>query len=163
MFGTEALNRLYRYAFTLTAHEADAYDLLQDGLERYLRSGHQDVTYPEAFARRIIRNRFIDNHRQQCARQESALREDSGDLTEIGIGNLETIMIARDELETIWRKLEMIDREILFLWALEGQTAREIAAELQVPRGTILSRIHRLRARFASYPEMQDDSREGRQ
>ena len=50
---------MYRYCLALTKHEAAAYDLLQDGLERYLRSAPTDAREPIALLRRILRNRSM--------------------------------------------------------------------------------------------------------
>ena len=38
MFNAQDLNGLYRYAFNFSAHEADAYDLLHDALDKFLRT-----------------------------------------------------------------------------------------------------------------------------
>ena len=46
--------------------------------------------------------------------------------------------------------LEPLERELLFFWAVEGCTAQEIADRTDSPRGTVLSRIHRLRQKILS-------------
>ena len=148
MLDPEVLNRLYRYAFTLEGNEADAYDLLHDGIERFLRSGQQSVKSPEAFARKIIRNRFIDRWRKRKADVVDLVEDLESTAVDISASSLETVSIARVELERIWPQLEPIDREILLLWAVEGCSTRELAEELGLPRGTVLSRIHRLRERL---------------
>ena len=148
MFDREALNRLYRYAYSLALHEQDAYDLLQDALERYLRSTRGGVSAPEAFLRRIIRNRFIDGLRRQAARPEDPVADPATAVSDFGTATLETMVMAKEELEQVWPLLDVVEREILYLWAVEGCTIRELAAELDLPRGTVLSRIHRLRNRL---------------
>ena len=57
-------------------------------------------------------------------------------------------MISRDQLEVIWSRLDGCEREILYYWAVEGMTAAQIASTTGSRRGTVLSRIHRLRARL---------------
>jgi RNA polymerase sigma-70 factor (ECF subfamily) len=42
------------------------------------------------------------------------------------------------------------EREILFLWAVEGYSTDEVARHLDRPRGSVLSIIHRMRKRLTS-------------
>jgi len=44
--------------------------------------------------------------------------------------------------------LNPVEREILHLWAVEGMTTAQIAEQLDTPRGTVLSRIYRMRQRL---------------
>lgn len=147
MFDSDTLNRLYRYAYSLTGHKAEAEDLLQDGLERYLRAGHKSVDNPLAYVRRILRNCFIDGLRRKGLHLETLHPDDVG-AQDIDMRTLESIMIDQDLLTRIWQRLAPFEREILYFWAVEGMTVQEVAHELGTPRGTILSRIHRLRARL---------------
>ena len=57
-------------------------------------------------------------------------------------------MVAQLDLEIIWKELNTVEREVLYYWAIEGMTAQEIADQIDVPRGTVLSRIYRIRKRF---------------
>ena len=54
----------------------------------------------------------------------------------------------RTELEWIWPSLSFMEREILFLWAVEGYSTDEVASQLDRPRNTVLSIIHRMRKRL---------------
>lgn len=154
-----ALDRAYRYCFALTGDETTAYDLLQDGVERYLRCG-QDADHPQAMLRRILRNRFIDTLRTG----HDDLYDDLDTLEQqplsLGFSSLEDVMIAQDELDRIWRDLAPADRELLHLWAVEGYTAREVAEQVGQPRGTVLSRIHRLRRKLEL--QRRDNEAQGR-
>jgi RNA polymerase sigma-70 factor (ECF subfamily) len=157
-FDRAMLNRLYRYCLALTKHEAAAYDLLQDGLERYLRSAPADPDDPMALMRRILRNRFIDglrNRGEQLLDEATSLEPEC---LAIGFGSLEDIAIATQTLEQIWDRLGPFDRELLLLWALEGRTAREVAELQAVPHGTVLARIHRLRQRLLAQAEQDADA-----
>lgn len=146
-FDQTALQRAYRYCLALTGHEAAAYDLLQDGLERYLRQA-ETVENPQAMLYRILHNRFIDTRR--TSRDE--LHDDVDVLDDqclsLGFHGLDDMLIARQELAIIWQGLTPAERELLHLWAVEGHTAREVADQLGEPRGTVLCRIHRLRRRL---------------
>ncbi len=157
-FDRAMLNRLYRYCLTLTKHEAAAYDLLQDGLERYLRSAPAAARDPMALLRRILRNRFIDGLRNQGEQLLSEATSLEPECLAIGFGSLEDIAIATQTLEQIWDQLGPFDRELLLLWAVEGRTAREVAELQGVPHGTVLARIHRLRRRLLAQAEQDVDA-----
>ena len=143
-----ALNRLYRFAYTLTGDEPSAYDLLQDTVERCLRRPPGPLACPEAYARQVMRNRFIDQSRRRQRSPESGEHDGDIELLAIDTHCLEQCMISRDQLEVIWSRLDGCEREILYYWAVEGMTAAQIASTTGSRRGTVLSRIHRLRARL---------------
>lgn len=148
LFDRATLNRLYRYAYTLSGEEAPAYDLLQDTVERCLKRPPGELACPEAFARRVMRNRFIDINRRAMASPERLDAQGDVELLAIDTHCLEHLVITRDRLEHAWALLDTFEREILYFWAVEGLTAAEIAAVLGSRRGTVLSRMHRLRARL---------------
>jgi RNA polymerase sigma-70 factor (ECF subfamily) len=146
------LNSLYRYCFSLTNNEAVAFDLLQDGLEAFLRRAPKDLDSPIPYLRRLLRNRFIDQVRRSKRFPEQSLDPDDEYLLNntlgIGLQVLENESIASRDLEIIWELLNSDEREILYLWALQGMTAAEIAVQIEVPRNSVLSRIHRLRQKI---------------
>ena len=57
-------------------------------------------------------------------------------------------MIAQHDLDVVIAVLEPMERELLFLWAVEGYTAQELADQTGAPRGTVLARLHRLRSKI---------------
>jgi len=147
LFDQELLNKLYRYAYTLCMNKDDAYDLLQYALEKYLCKNHDDkYGSAMAYVRVIIRNRFIDEYRKQQKFPEDSFDDDNA--IAIDVASLEQVVLAQVELEIVWEKLDIFEREILYYWAVEEMTAAEISTQINVPRGTILSRIYRLRKKI---------------
>ncbi len=142
------LQKLQRYAYSLTANEADAYDLLQSAIETSLNRPADSVSKTIAYIRMIMKNRFIDAYRHR----QSFPLDDIDDHSPVSMdgSSLEDIAIASHDLDTLWTRLEPIDREVLFFWAVEGYSMSEIAEKLEVSRGTLLSRIHRLRKRLTT-------------
>ena len=59
MFDEEELNRFYRYCIALTGNEEDAFDLLQDSLEKFMRRGTPGLENKTEHFFRLIRNQFI--------------------------------------------------------------------------------------------------------
>lgn len=142
----ENLQKLYRYAYALTANEADAYDLLQSAVETSLKNPPDSVNKTLSYIRMIIKNRFIDNYRHRKLFPQEDLDDHSP--VSLNESSLEDVVIASHDLERIWKTLDSLDREILFYWAVEGYSMSDISKKLELSRGTLLSRIHRLRKRL---------------
>lgn len=146
MFRDEEWNKLYRYCFSLTKKNEMAYDLLHSAVEKYLSNPPLNVESKQAYIRRIARNHFIDLYRKdQRFPTENLNGEEPIDIT---TEPLEKTLINQQELQIIWRELNSEESELMFLWAAEGLTAQAIANELELPRGTVLSRIHRIRKKL---------------
>jgi len=144
----ENLQKLHRYAYSLTANEADAYDLLQSAIETSLSRPSDSVNKTIAYIRVIMKNRFIDEYRHK---QTFPLEDiDDHSPVRMDVSSLEDVVIASHDLACLWKTLEPADREVLFYWAVEGFSMREIADKLEISRGTLLSRMHRLRKRLTA-------------
>ena len=142
-----SLDKLYRYAYSLTANQADAYDLLHNAIETSLNRPSETTEKNIAYWRAIMRNRFIDEYRHN----QSFPHEDLDDHSPVSLSesSLEDVVIASHDLAVLWKTIEPVDREALFFWAVEGFSIREISEKLEISRGTLLSRIHRLRKRLS--------------
>ena len=158
-FTDEHLHRLYRYGISLTHNDAQAHDLLQDAIETYLKKPPVSEAASMAYLRRIMRNRFIDQYRHANRFPEESLSEVEETLG-IDARLLEDIVITEQQLEMAWGQLSNDEREMLFLWAVEEMSANDIAQELEMPRGTVLSRNYRLRNKF-NQPDKPTLSKEG--
>lgn len=148
MLDETQLQTLYQYAMVLSQHRDDAYDLLQSAVESYLikvKRGTQVIECPVAYVRTLIRNRYIDHYRYRQRWQSESFEELA--LYDISPVDLEQVVIDSDELQGIWTQLSVEDRDILYHWAVLGYSTDEACALLEMPRGTFLSRIHRLRKR----------------
>ena len=151
MFDKSELNSFYRYCFILVDNEADAYDLLQTALEKYLRFPHRVDSARKSYMRKIIRNQFIDQYRNN---HKFEIEEfDENNVTNINdeLTSLESIMIKNEEAEAIWKLLDASEREIMYLWAIQGLTTLEVAQYLDIPKGTIVSKVSRLRKRVINH------------
>jgi RNA polymerase sigma-70 factor (ECF subfamily) len=143
MFNKDALQKFYQYCYVLTCDEHNAFDLLQTALEKYLRQ-NINPAHPTAYMKRIIHNQFIDEYRRNNKIQMDSL-EDVDLPIDFDIRTLESIAISSEMVEQIFSMLEPEDREILYFWAVEGFSTSQISELLQTPKGTILSRIYRMR------------------
>jgi len=141
------IQSLYQYALTLCQHKENAEDILHTSLEKYFSSIEVGtvVSNPTAFIRTSIRNRFIDQYRQQQTRQLESFEEQAD--YDISPLDLESMQINRHALKEVWATLDSDEREALYYWAVLGMSTDEVCQELNIPRGTFLSRVHRLRKR----------------
>ena len=140
------LNGLYRYGLSLTNEPAGAEDLLQSAIERWLPKRDQ-TREPLPYIRRIMRNLHIDECRRHALVDFESLDSDRDDKTLLLLDtqSLEQLTIDRQDLQNIFDHLNSAEREVLYYWAVLEYSTSEIAAELQEPRGTILSRLFRLK------------------
>lgn len=148
------LTSLFRYAYTLCDQRDEANDLLQASVEKYLIQVKQhrvDIHSVESYLRTLIRNRFIDGQRYRQRWDTEPYQE--LDTYDIGPHTLEQVYINKDSLLKIWSCLEPCDRDILYHTVVLGLTADEACVELGMRRGTLLSRIHRLRKQFTTTAE----------
>ena len=159
MLDQSALQRLFRYGFSLTHDEDAAYDLVQDALETSLRKAPFNTAAAMSYVQSIMRNRFIDQYRRD--HRHPTVSFDDNQPVNIDPRVLEDTVIAEHEVEAIMAGLEPLERELLFFWAVEGYTAQEIARHIDCPRGTVLSRIHRLRQKILRHHESTSAGLEG--
>ena len=146
MFDKEVLQQLYRYSYSLTCDEPDAYDLLQGAIEKYIKS-NVVANQPVPYVKKIIYNRFIDDCRRQKIIQFENI-EEAALPADFDVQTLEEILVNEDMAEQILQYLEPDEREIMYCWAIEGFSTFEIAEKLDKPKGTILSKIYRMRKKL---------------
>lgn len=144
--GLEALlPRLRRFAHGLTAQPADADDLTQLTIERALRARAQwqKGTRLDSWAYRIMRNCWIDTVRARTRTGKVIVAEESGE----HVGHDPTPQLeARIDLERLMRAMDRLrpeQREVVALVLIEGFGYRETAELLDLPIGTVTSRLVR--------------------
>lgn len=141
----DLLPRLRRFARSLTLDAADADDLCQLALERALKAENRWAkgTRLDSWMYRIIRNCWIDELRSRRRRGETvAIDVDGFDLPDAGDRQME----ARAELNNVDRAMSALppeQREVIALVLVEGLAYREAAELLDLPMGTVTSRLVR--------------------
>ena len=155
--------RLRRYARALTRDVVTADDLVQDCLTRALGKLHlwQQGTDLRAWLFTILHNQYV-NHIRRAVREGSA----------VGLNESEPLLsrapqqgkrLELRDLERAIAKLPEEQRAVILLVGLEGMRYEEVAAVLDVPVGTIRSRLSRgreaLRRLTDAAPDEQAESR----
>ncbi len=145
---------LYRVALSLTGQPADAEDLVQDTLIRAFRAVDRfDGAHPRAWLLTILRHTHLNRVR---GRKPVLLRDgESVELTLERVGKPEPSaeeVVVSDLFESVVAEalaaLPDKHREVVTLVDINGLSYQEAADVLGVPRGTIMSRLHRARARI---------------
>ena len=149
------LEDMYGAAMRLTRNPADAQDLLQ---ETYLRAyrgfaGFEEGTNLKAWLHRILTNTYINLYRKR-QREPKTVSDDEVEewylyskLRESDIEpSAEAQVIERlpdEDVQAALASLPDVFRMAVILADIEGFSYKEIAAILDVPIGTVMSRLHR--------------------
>jgi RNA polymerase sigma factor (sigma-70 family) len=138
MFNRDKLNQLYQYGNALTGQEELAYDLVHDAVEKLISKTF--VLNKFAYAKKIMRNKYFDILKSKAHSTSTTFEDDIPSLEDMDekIDNYE-------EVKTLLNKLGTMDREILYLWSVEEYTTQEISDHFGIAKGTITSKIKRLR------------------
>jgi RNA polymerase sigma-70 factor (ECF subfamily) len=143
--------RLRRYARALVGDRAGADDLVQDTMERgWSRlASWQGGSDMRAWLFSIMHNMRIDQVRRPVLATETLDREAA---TRAVHGNPAVGLELRD-MEAALRQLPDEQREILLLVALEEMSYGEVAKTLDIPIGTVMSRLSRAREKLRAIME----------
>jgi RNA polymerase sigma-70 factor, ECF subfamily len=151
---------LYRYAYRLSGSAADADDLTQEAFAKALtRIGQlREPDRAKAWLFRILRNAYL--HRMRDHRRHRTVPLDSvGDLPEDGAEAPPEIDPAA--LQEALNDLDETFRTPLILFYFEEFSYRDIAEQMDLPIGTVMSRLARakgyLRAKLTPHPEPAAD------
>ena len=157
------MDQLYSHALRMTRNAADAEDLVQ---ETYLKAyrgfeGFEQGTNLRAWLFRILTNNYINTYRKKQRRPSESDLEDVQDLYLYRrIGGAETAQLGRSAEDELFEHItdgeikEAIEalpeqyRDAVLLADVEGFAYKEIAEILDVPIGTVMSRLHRGRKRL---------------
>jgi RNA polymerase sigma-70 factor (ECF subfamily) len=145
---------MLRVARSLTSQQADAEDLVQDSLVRAYRAIDRfDGAHPRAWLLTIVRN----THRNRLRTRLPVLLDDGEDaaasLERRGrpAASAEDVVVDGEFEAAVSAALDALPRpfqDVVRLVDLEGLSYQQAADRLGVPRGTVMSRLHRARGRI---------------
>ena len=143
------LTGLKRFCTSLTGDGHDADDLLQLTVERVLERGMPEDAHAGKWAYRVCRNLWLDELRAREVRSRFAKAEvaSNSDLGVSDAGGLERLEFER--VDQAINTLSEEQRTVLLLVAVEGRSYAEVAEVLDIPIGTVMSRVARARRSLA--------------
>ncbi len=162
------IDSMYNFAYRLTFEEDDSKDLVQDTYLKAYRfiNSFERGTNAKAWLFRILKNSFINDFRKKSKQpakvdyQEVENYYNSDDVDEsktvdLRIETLKDMM--GDEVTNALNALAVDFRTVIILCDLEGFTYEEMAKILDIPIGTVRSRLHRarnlLKEKLSSYAQ----------
>lgn len=152
------LPKLRRFALSLTGNMDDAEDLLHATVEKALSKIDQlsDLDDLDKWMFRICRNNWVDEWRQRKVRGPSVDPTDlPNEPSTDGAATAEQQIEIRQVSDAL-QELPEEQRMIVVLVIVEGHSYKEVSAMLDVPIGTVMSRLGRARAKLASHLKPPD-------
>ena len=150
------IDSLYNFAYRLTFDEDDANDLVQDTFLKAYRfiESYEVGTNAKAWLFRILKNSFINEYRKKSKEPSKVDYNDmesyynsedteSEATADLRIDSVKDMM--GDEITIALNSLDVDFRTIIILCDLEGFKYEEMAKILDIPIGTVRSRLHRAR------------------
>ncbi len=150
------INSMYNFGYRLTLDRDDAKDLVQDTYFKAFRfiESFQKGTNAKAWLFRILKNSFINDYRkkvkepnkvdyqevEQYYNSEDVDRQITPDLRVDALKDM-----IGDEISNALNALDVDFRTVIILCDLEGFKYEEMAKILDIPIGTVRSRLHRAR------------------
>ena len=145
------LDRLYRAALGMTGSPADAEDLVQDVCVRVLAKPRLITNGDDlGYLLRVLRNTFVSNYRASSRRPAIATAPEDLERFESRNGSDPERAFEANELYAKIAELPEHQRDALVAVDLLGLSYKEAAAHLDVPTGTIMSRLFRARQALAA-------------
>ena len=150
------INAMYNFAYRLTLDQDDSKDLVQDTYLKAYRfiESFQQGTNAKAWLFRILKNSFINEYRKKSKQpakvdyQEVETFYNSDDVDYQSTTDLRAESVKDmlgDEISNALNALAVDFRTVIILADLEGFTYEEMAKILDIPIGTVRSRLHRAR------------------
>jgi RNA polymerase sigma-70 factor (ECF subfamily) len=150
--------RLRRFARNLVRNHDDADDVVQIALERALKNWSQWRTDArlDGWLFKIVRNAWIDEVRSRKRRNQVFVAEEAGE--EVGNDVMERTSDAMS-VQSAMARLPEDQRTAVSLVLVEGLPYKEAADVLDIPIGTLTSRLARARAALQTLLEAEGDRR----
>jgi RNA polymerase sigma-70 factor (ECF subfamily) len=148
------IDALYTFAYHLTYNEEDANDLVQETYMKAYRfiDKYKEGTNAKAWLFKILKNAFINQYRRKSKQPTKVDYEDIAGYQEgdddTSYADLREEMFQSmmgDEVTNAINALPVDFRVVILLCDIEGFTYEEISKILDIPIGTVRSRLHRAR------------------
>lgn len=150
----DVLPALRRFALSLTRNEDRADDLVQDSIERALKKSEyfEPGTNLRSWIFTVCRRIFLNQIRKQKT-QGIAVEIDDAPQAKLSAEASQDMSMACKEMLAAMERLPLRDKVVLLLIVVEGMKYDEAANVLDIPVGTVRSRLSRARTRLKEFIE----------
>lgn len=149
------LSRLRRFAYSLTGDRADADDLVQALIEKMLRVGMPENVNPIPWLLKVCKNLWLDEIRARNVRVKAVEEEKIPHPGETE-GDVNEIAYDADRVLEAMQQLTEDARLVISLVVIEGFSYAEAAEIMDVPIGTVMSRVARARSKLLTLLESNE-------
>lgn len=152
----ELVPALRRFAYSLSNSVHDADDLLQTTVERLLSKPMPEDVNLDKWAFTVCRHLWIDECRSRKVRNNVEWDPDQHDAVWITEGEKDMqLKIEVEQVNTAMRQLPEDQHIVLSMVAVQGLSYKEVADALQIPQGTVMSRLARARNKLVELLQME--------
>jgi len=142
---------LYRFAYSLAKNQADATDLTQQTFYRFATKGDtiRDKSKTKSWLFRTLKNDFLSQARRSQKFQHIALEDAGPELPDEQSEDQSRSFDSQLAVDAL-QKVDETYRIALSLFYMKGLSYKEIAHTLEIPIGTVMSRLSRGKAQLKS-------------
>ena len=150
------LDGLYNFACWLSGNPDEARDLVQETFLKSLRgfSSFREGTNFRAWMFRILRNTFLSSRTGLEHRNTQQEDEEGFEETAVSVETPEIALVRRADTELVQAAIAQLApafREVILLGDMEEMKYQEISEALDIPIGTVMSRLARARKQVRDY------------
>jgi RNA polymerase sigma-70 factor (ECF subfamily) len=145
----ESARLAFRVAYGVLRQREDAEDVAQEAMAKAYRE-LPSLRNPDAFRSWLVRMTWRMSLDRRRAEKRRGRREETAAVERVV--SIEDMAISRSVEAHVWRAIDALPehlRSVVILGAMNGHDVRQVAMLLEVPEGTVKSRLHRARKTLA--------------
>lgn len=142
------LPRIRRFAYSLTGNKADAEDLVQNLVVKMLQKGLAKDVSVLPWLLRVCKNMWLDEIRARDVRQKAVQEKKIPETEQVTLENDQETSYSLERILQVLDQMGEEQRMIISLVIIEGFSYAEAAEVLDIPQGTVMSRLSRARKKM---------------
>ncbi|MGI6395420.1 MAG: RNA polymerase sigma factor [bacterium] len=151
----ENIETIFSYSLFITGNRERALDLMQDGIVTALDKKHlyKEESHFKSWIFRVLKNTYLNDIKRAAIRKEVYISEISNENEEAPPFHISPQSFfektgdpfLKEKTEAVLSAMPVEYKDVIILKEIEGFSYEEIAQTLQIPIGTVMSRLHRAR------------------
>jgi RNA polymerase sigma-70 factor, ECF subfamily len=149
------LETIFSYSLFITGNREKAMDLMQDAIVTALSKKHlyKEESHFKSWIFRILKNTYLNNIKREQIRKETYLSDISKENEETpsflmsSANSIEEMNdpLLKEKMSCVLETMPLEYKDAIILKEIEGLSYEETARQLEIPVGTVMSRLHRAR------------------